>query len=204
MTPYIVGITGGSASGKTSFLRSLMDAFQPHEICLISQDNYYRDNEFIPRDANGIENYDLPQTIDHLTYATHIEALRNGQNVVQKEYVFNNPAATPRMLNFDSAPIIVVEGIFVFYFQEIFKQIDLKIFVDAHEHLMIKRRIIRDNLERGYDLADVLYRWEHHVAPSYARYIEPFKNDADIIVNNNTHFQKGLEVVTTYLKAKCL
>jgi uridine kinase len=202
MKPYIVGITGGSASGKTSFLKSLVNSFSEDEICLISQDNYYKNNEHIKKDENGIENYDLPETIDHITYAHHINELSKGKTVYQREYVFNNPNLVPKMLTFKSAPIIVVEGIFVLYFKEIFDQIDLKIFVDAKEHLMIKRRIIRDNLERGYDLADVLYRWENHVAPAYAKFIEPFKYEADIIVNNNTHFKKGLDVVTTYLKTK--
>lgn len=202
MTPFIVGITGGSASGKTSFLKSLVDLFEPDQICLISQDNYYKENRFIPKDINGVENYDLPETIDHISYANHIMDLKAGKTINQLEYVFNNPSVTPKLLEFKSAPIIVVEGIFVFYYPEIFKQIDLKIFVDAHEHLMIKRRIIRDNLERGYDLTDVLYRWEHHVASSYVRYIEPFKTESDIIVNNNANFHKGLDVVATYLKAK--
>jgi uridine kinase len=95
-----------------------------------------------------------------------------------------------------------VEGIFVFHFPEIAKLIDLKVFVDAKEHIKIKRRIIRDNNERGYDLDDVLYRWEHHVAPTYDKFIKPLRSEADLIINNHHRFDQGLEVLVSFLKTK--
>lgn len=202
MKPYIVGITGGSASGKTFFLHQLLEAFSKEEICLISQDNYYRTQEFVPKDQNNIENYDLPAAIDFELYAQHIEDLKNGKIVEHKEYVFNNPDVVPKTLTFKPAPIIVVEGIFVFHSQEVSRLLDLRVFIDAKEHVKIKRRIIRDNNERGYDLNDVLYRWENHVAPTYDKFIEPTKYEADIIINNNTHFEKGLAILTAFLKSK--
>ena len=202
MKPYIVGITGGSASGKTFFLHQLLEAFSKEEICLISQDNYYRTQEFVPKDQNNIENYDLPAAIDFVLYAQHIEDLKNGKIVEHKEYVFNNPDVVPKTLTFKPAPIIVVEGIFVFHSQEVSRLLDLRVFIDAKEHVKIKRRIIRDNNERGYDLNDVLYRWENHVAPTYDKFIEPTKYEADIIINNNTHFEKGLAILTAFLKSK--
>ncbi|WP_394996376.1 uridine kinase [Emticicia sp.] len=202
MKPYIVGITGGSASGKTFFLHQLLEAFSKEEICLISQDNYYRTQEFVPKDQNNVENYDLPAAIDFELYAQHIEDLKNGKIVEHKEYVFNNPDVVPKTLTFKPAPIIVVEGIFVFHSQEVSRLLDLRVFIDAKEHVKIKRRIIRDNNERGYDLNDVLYRWENHVAPTYDKFIEPTKYEADIIINNNTHFEKGLAILTAFLKSK--
>jgi uridine kinase len=200
--PYIIGITGGSASGKTFFMKSLIDSFGENEVTRISQDNYYRPIHEIPRDENGVENFDLPETIDHHLFAEHIAVLRAGREVHQKEYTFNNPLITPKILVFEPRPIIIVEGIFVFYFQDIARLIDLKVFVDAKEHVKIKRRIIRDNNERGYDLDDVLYRWEHHVAPTYDKFIEPLKSEADIIINNNSRFETGLEVLVGFLKKK--
>lgn len=200
--PYIVGITGGSASGKTYFLHQLLGAFSEDEVCLISQDNYYRTQEFVPKDQNNIENYDLPEAIDFELYAQHINDLKNGKVVQHKEYVFNNPHVVPKILTFKPAPIIVVEGIFVFHSQEVSKLLDLRVFIDAREHIKIKRRIIRDNNERGYDLTDVLYRWENHVAPTYEKYIEPTKYSADIIINNNLHFEKGLSILTSFLNTK--
>jgi uridine kinase len=200
--PYIVGITGGSASGKTFFLKSLLKAFSENEICLISQDNYYREQKHIPKDENGIENYDLPETIDFGLYASHISDLKNGKEVHQKEYVFNNPDVVPETLIFRPTPIIVVEGLFVFHSKEVSKLIDLKVFVDAKEHLKIKRRINRDIAERNLDLAMILYQWENHVAPTYEKFIEPTKYDADIVINNNHHFDNGLEILTAFLKTK--
>lgn len=200
-TPFIVGITGGSASGKTLFLKSLIDHFGSDEICLVSQDNYYKDRHLQPKDDNGIENFDTPQSIEFDEYARDIQALKNGQVVTRKEYTFNNPNVVPEILTFNPAKIIVVEGLFVFYFPELAKLLDLKVFIDAKDYVKLKRRIVRDNSERGYDLDDVLYRYEKHVAPTYEKYIEPFKYDADIIVPNNNKFDKGLKVLVSYLKS---
>lgn len=200
MKPYIIGITGGSASGKTFFLNSLLSHFSSEEVCLISQDNYYRSQEFVPKDENNIENYDLPESIDFELYAQHIQNLKDGIIVHQKEYTFNNPTVIPNILEFRPAPIIVVEGIFVFYSYHVSRLLDLKVFIDAKEHIKIKRRIIRDNNERGYDLEDVLYRWENHVAPTYEKFIEPSKYDADIVINNNRHFENGLKILSSYMQ----
>ena len=202
--PYLVGITGGSASGKTRFLTRLVKNIDPRQVCLLSQDNYYRDREDQPVDENGVHNFDLPHSIDGEAYARDILALKNGEKVVRKEYTFNNPDVEPQMLEFNPAPIIVVEGIFVLYYPEVAKLLDLKIFIDTKEHLKLKRRIIRDNEERGYDLEDVLYRYEKHVHPTYEQYIEPFKGDADLIIPNNSHFDNALEVVSTHLQAKVM
>jgi uridine kinase len=196
--PYLVGITGGSASGKTTFLRRLLAAFPERDICLISQDNYYhpRDQQF--RDEQGVENFDLPSSIDSLAYAADVRQLRTGQEVRRQEYTFNNPNVVPAELVFRPAPIVVVEGIFVFYFEEIAKLLDLKVYIDAQEHVKLHRRIVRDRDERGYDLQDVLYRY----TPTYEKYIQPFKADADIIIPNNRHFENGLAVLIGYLRNK--
>lgn len=197
--PYIIGITGGSASGKTFFLNSLLSQFKPEDVCLISQDNYYRTKDKVPKDENGIENYDLPEAIDFELFAQHIEELKAGQTVHHQEYNFNNVKAKTTMLEFKPAPIIVVEGIFVFYSYYVSRLLDLKVFIDAKEHIKIKRRIIRDNNERGYDLEDVLYRWENHVAPTYEKFIKPSKYDAHIVINNNSSFDNGLKVLMAYM-----
>ncbi|GGG17720.1 uridine kinase [Pontibacter amylolyticus] len=200
--PFIVGITGGSASGKTTFLNRLLASFSPENICLISQDNYYKDREHQTRDLNGVVNFDLPSCIDDEAYAQDILKLSQGESVFRKEYTYNNPNVVPRQLEFKPAPIVVVEGIFVFYFEEIAKLLDLKVYIDAKEYIKLQRRIVRDKVERGYDLDDVLYRYTHHVAPTYEKYIKPYKNDADIIIPNNEKFDRGLEVLTTFLNSK--
>jgi uridine kinase len=201
--PYMVGITGGSGSGKTYFLHKLISGFQKDEICLISQDNYYRPRHLQAIDAQGYHNFDLPEAIDANHFTKDIEALHNGQIVQKEEYTFNNPNKIPKQLIFTPTPIIVVEGLFVLYFPEIVAHLDLKIFIDAKSHIKIKRRILRDNVERGYDLHDVLYRYEHHVMPTYEKYIEPTKDTADLIIpNNEGTMERSLGVVRAFLATK--
>ena len=197
--PFIVGITGGSASGKTLFLERLLSSFEDGEVCLISQDNYYKPREMQPIDDHGVHNFDRPESIDFEEYAADIRKIQAGETVQREEYTFNNSAKTPKMLTFSAAPVVVVEGIFVLYYPELANLLDLKVFIDAKDHIKLKRRIIRDKVERGYDLDDVLYRYEQHVMPTYEKYIKPFMNDADLIVQN---FDKALEVIRTYLRAR--
>lgn len=200
--PFIVGITGGSASGKTLFLERLLSSFEPEEVCLISQDNYYKPRHLQPIDAQGVHNFDTPFSIDFEQYADDIRKIQAGEKVLREEYTFNNASKKPKILTFASAPVIVVEGIFVLYYPELADLLDLKIFLDAKDHIKLKRRIIRDKVERGYDLDDVLYRYEMHVMPTYEKYIEPFKNEADLIVPNNHSFDRALDVIRTYLRAR--
>ncbi|MDJ1481639.1 uridine kinase [Cytophagaceae bacterium YF14B1] len=200
--PFIVGITGGSGSGKTYFLNSLLKSFSSEEICLISQDNYYRPLEQQQLDSNGVQNFDLPEAIDHQLFGSHVKGLREGRTIQQKEYTFNKKDIEPQMLTFQPAPIIVVEGLFVLYYPEVANLLDLKIFIDAKEHIKLKRRIFRDNTERGYDLTDVLYRLEHHIVPAYEKYIAPLKHEADVIIPNNSHFKTALEMVILFLQSK--
>lgn len=200
--PFIVGITGGSASGKTLFLERLLSSFDPGEVCLISQDNYYKPRHLQPIDSQGIHNFDTPFSIDFEQYAEDIRNIQDGKTVYREEYTFNNSAKKPKLLTFVPAPVVVVEGIFVLYYPELAELLDLKIFIDAKDHIKLKRRIIRDKVERGYDLDDVLYRYEMHVMPTYEKYIEPFKSEADLIVPNNLNFDRALDVIRTYLRAK--
>lgn len=199
---FIVGITGGSASGKTLFLNSLLNAFNQGQICLISQDNYYKSQELQPKDENGIPNYDTPASLDFELFARDITLLKQGTEVRRPEYTFNNPNKEPRIITYTPSPIIIVEGIFVFYFPHVFQLLQLKIFIDAKEHVKLQRRIKRDREERGYDIDDVLYRYEKHVAPTYEKFIKPYKDEADLVVPNNTKFGTALDVVISHLKTK--
>jgi uridine kinase len=199
---FTVGITGGSGSGKTYFLQGLSARFKPEEICLISQDNYYKNRDQQPIDENGVTNFDLPTTIDRQAFHDDLGKLKSGHDVEKTEYTFNNPLAAPRQLRFRSAPIIIVEGLFIQYFEEISEELDLKIFIEAKDHVKLGRRIKRDQEERGYDIDDVLYRYQHHVMPVYESLIEPLKHRADIIIPNNSHFDRAIEVLCSFLRAK--
>jgi uridine kinase len=198
--PFTIGITGGSGSGKTYFLQGLASRFTADELCLISQDNYYKSRDLQPIDENGVKNFDLPGSIDRTIFRSDLVKLKAGQDVIKKEYTFNNPQAEPKMLTFKTAPIIVVEGLFVQYFEEIASELDLKIFVEAKDHVKLGRRIKRDQVERGYDVDDVLYRYQHHVMPVYESLIEPLKYNCDIVIPNNHHFENALSVLVGYLK----
>lgn len=200
--PFTIGITGGSGSGKTYFLQGLSACFGGHEICLISQDNYYKPRDQQPIDENGIKNFDLPVSIDREAFRHDLLILKSGQNVSKQEYTFNNPLAETRMLEFKSAPIIVVEGLFVQYFEEISNELDLRIFIEAKDHVKLGRRIKRDQVERGYDIDDVLYRYQYHVMPVYERLIEPLKHHADLVIPNNSKFERALDVLVAFLKTR--
>jgi uridine kinase len=202
LTSYTIGITGGSGSGKTYLIENLSKQFKPEEICLISQDNYYRSRDEQTEDTNGVKNFDLPSAIDHERFHRDLLILKSGGSVEKLEYTFNNPNATPKTILLKPAPIIIVEGIFVQYFNEIENELDLKIFIEAKDHVKLSRRIRRDNEQRGYDLDDVLYRYQYHVMPVYEKYIEPLKHSSDLVIPNNSHFDRAIEVLALSLKAR--
>ncbi len=197
--PLIIGITGGSGSGKTSFIKALREAFSTEQLCVISQDDYYRPLEDQTIDEEGIENFDLPRSIDKKAFTQDIKKLIAGEVVTRPEYVFNNTDAELKMLTFYPAPIIIVEGLFIFHYKKVRKLLDLKIFLHAKENLKVIRRIKRDRVERNYPLEDVLYRYERHVLPNFERYIQPYMEDADLVINNNRNFEQGLKVIKACL-----
>lgn len=200
MNRFIIGITGGSGSGKTSFIRQLKSRFSEEEVCFISQDDYYRPLKEQEADKQGIHNFDIPKSIDKKAFVEDIKRLMAGEVVVREEYTFNNPDAEKKMLIFRPAPVIIVEGIFVLHFKKVRKLLDLKVYLYAKENLKVIRRIRRDQVERNYPLDDVLYRYQHHVLPTYEKYILPYKDEADLVINNNHHFEMGMEVLTGFLK----
>lgn len=170
-------------------------------MCLISQDHYYKAIHLQQRDGNGIENFDLPESIDREAFYQDILKLQAGNTLYKKEYTFNKPSAEAKELVFAPAPILIVEGLFVQYFEEINGLLDLRIFMEAKTHLTVARRIRRDALERGYDMNDVLYRFEHHVMPIYETIIEPLKYRADFIIPNNGKIETAVRVLAGYLKS---
>ncbi|WP_026210266.1 uridine kinase family protein [Flexithrix dorotheae] len=202
MHPFLIGITGGSGSGKTYFLNKLLERVGKETVTLLSQDNYYRPMHLQKKDENGVENFDLPESIDDKWFAEDIAKLKAGKTIQLKEYTFNNPVVQPKTLVFKPSPVIIVEGIFVLHYPEVARQIDLKLFIEAKDMIKIKRRILRDNEERGYDLHDVLYRYEHHVMPAYEKYIGIHKRDADIVIYNDQKVNKALDVMETFIKSK--
>lgn len=199
MKRLLIGITGGSGSGKTSFIRDLSTHFPKSDLCIISQDDYYRPEEEQVADPEGVTNFDLPNSIDAAAFVADVDRLASGKPVSRPEYTFNNAYANPKLIVLDPAPIIIVEGLFVFYLPEMRNRLNLKIYLHAKENLKVIRRIKRDRVERNYPLEDVLYRYENHVLPAFERYIRPFRDEADIVVNNNQDYERALTVMKGYL-----
>jgi len=194
--PFVIGIAGGSGSGKTFFLHCFLNHFNPNEVCLVSQDDYYIPVGEMTAEENKLYNFDLPATIDDELFLKDINQLLDGGIVYKKEYTFNNPNATPKILEIRSAPILIVEGLFILHFKEIAERLDLKIFIDTEEEIALKRRLKRDLIERGYSEEDILYKWFNHVVPAYQEYLLPYKNDCHKIITNNTHVAEDIIKIT--------
>lgn len=185
--PFIIGIAGGSGSGKTFFLNCFLHHFKQDEVTLVSQDDYYIPAGEMTQEENKLYNFDLPSTIDSEQFLRDIKQLMSGEVVYKKEYNFNNPLAVVKILEIKSAPIVIVEGLFILHFKEIAALLDHTIFVDADEQVALDRRIKRDGLERGYPEEDVLYKWHNHVVPAYKEYLLPYREQCNKVIMNNTN-----------------
>lgn len=196
--PYIVGITGGSGSGKTTILNKLSAGYSKKEMCIISLDNYYKPRSQQSYDENGVQNFDLFDSIDSTAFLRDIITLIGGESITREEYVFNNHLAEPGSITIEPAPVMILEGLFIMHMKDLKRLIDLKIFIEAKDGLKIIRRIKRDQTERNYPLEDVLYRYEAHVLPSYEKYILPYKHDVDMIINNNENTDAVVRILRNH------
>jgi uridine kinase len=198
---FVIGIAGGSGSGKTTFLRELMSHFSPRQVALVSQDNYYKSKEEQQIDENGVHNFDLPTSIDRVHFAHDMQLLRGGESIEKLEYNFNNPSWEPEKVVVHPAPVIIMEGLFVFHYDEIRSQLDYKVYIDAHHEERLKRRIDRDEKERGYPEHQVRYQWHNHVRPAEEQFVMPYVPECNLVVDNNVHFQEGLTTLIDIIKS---
>ncbi len=200
-TPYLIGIAGGSASGKTHLLRLLRQAFSEKEVCIISQDDYYKPVEDQIKDEKGFVNFDQPEAIDLDQFIIDVHKLSMGEMITRKEYTFNHPDKEPRLITFKPAPIVVVEGLFVLYSEAIKSLLNLKVFINANEEIKLQRRLKRDAEERAIPEEVILYQWHHHVYPAFLKYLLPHQREADIIITNNDNTEIGLGLLTDHIRA---
>ena len=186
--PYIVGVAGGSGSGKTFFLNCFLNHFSSDEVCLISQDDYYfRVGANMTAEENKLYNFDLPSCIDVEKFEEDIHKLISFETVYMEEYTFNNSNWQPKILENKPAPILIVEGLFIYHYDGIKPLFDYKIFIDAQTEIALERRLNRDLIERGYSEEDILYKWHNHVMPSYEEYLLPHKAICDMVIDNSVN-----------------
>ncbi|MEN3041680.1 MAG: uridine-cytidine kinase [Bacteroidia bacterium] len=183
--PYWVGITGGSASGKTYLLELLRQALPPDKVTFLSTDHYYKDIQEQPRDPDGRINFDRPESINHEKLYADLLKLRRGESVTQREYTFNQVGKEPRILTFEPAPILIAEGLFLFYWAHIRDLFDLRIFMEASEPYRFIRRLQRDQRERGYDVDFITHQYLTQVLPAYEQYVAPLRRYAHLIIQNH-------------------
>lgn len=198
--PFLVGIAGGSASGKTYLLNSLLEHFKEDQICLISQDHYYKPMHMQLVDENGEINFDLPEGIERDLLFKDVKSLLEGNSITKQEYTFNVFEQEPRLLEIKSAPIIVIEGLFIFHFKELFEKFDFKVFVDADHDIKLNRRLMRDQKERGYTEDMILYQWYNHVMPAYEQFLLPYKDECQFIIHNNDNIEEEIHNLSSILK----
>lgn len=197
---YWVGITGGSASGKTYLLNVLRAALPPDKATFISMDHYYKDREQIPREPDGQINFDKPHAIDFDKFYQDLLALRRGEAVQQREYTFNNPLLEPRILTFRPAKVVVVEGLFLFYSEPIRALFDLRIFMEAEEPLRFLRRLARDQEERGYPAEVIIQQYLGQVLPAYQQFVEPLRRFAHVVIYNSyDDLSPAVRLITDHL-----
>ncbi len=199
--PYIVGIIGGSGSGKTSFVNRLKQELDT-QVSYLSLDNYYLPREQQVEDTNGVRNFDRPESILFEELYNDIISLQNGQSVKRNKYTFNNAQAKTELVKVNPSKIIIIEGLFLLHYKKVKRLLDLKVYIHARDELKLIRRIRRDKDERNYPIEDVTYRYEHHVMPSYRSYIEPYRGEADIVINNNVSYEKGLTILIHHLESQ--
>lgn len=193
---FLVGLAGGSASGKTTFIREISKKFEDNQVCVISQDHYYKGLSEQLRDENGIVNFDHPSGINFTRIKKDIRKLLKGKPVDIVEYTFNNPEIFPKQITYQPAPIILLEGLFVFADKGLNAMYDYRLYIDADEDVTLDRRLKRDTTERGMTLDEVMYQWDNHVKPAYDQFLKPHKKDSDYVIHNTDNFDDCLTHVT--------
>ncbi len=180
----VIGIAGGTGSGKTTVVNNILQQLNAEGVNVLSQDNYYHDNHQLSLSEREALNYDHPKSIDFELLVKHVKALKRGENIEQPLYSFVTHSRTGDYVTVEPKNVLIVEGILVLTNQELLKEFDLKVFVHADSDERLIRRIKRDTQERGRDLHEVLHRYQTTLKPMHQEFIEPSKNEADLIVPN--------------------
>ncbi|WP_262316314.1 uridine kinase [Lacticaseibacillus parakribbianus] len=198
--PIVIGVTGGSASGKTSVSRAIFDHFSGHSLLLLEQDSYYKHSD-LPFEQRRLINYDHPLAFDTPLLHQQLRELIAGRPVDKPVYDYADHNRSTQVVHVEPKDVIIVEGILILADEELRNLMDIKVYVDTDDDIRIIRRIRRDMKERGRDLDDIIRQYLKTVKPSYHQFIEPTKRYADIIVPEGGSNSVAIDLLVTKIKA---
>lgn len=197
----VIGIAGGTGSGKTTVVRKIIESLPKDEVTVIPQDCYYKDNAHIPLEERLKMNYDEPASIEWELLCRHLDLLRNGENVEMPTYDFLTCARMKETVTLRPREVVVVEGILVLTDRQLREQMDVKVFVDADADERLIRVISRDCIERGRTPQMVIDRYRETLKPMHELYIEPSKRYADLIVPQGGNNNVAIKLLTDYIRS---
>lgn len=197
----IIGIAGGTGSGKTTVVRKIIESLPKDEVAVIPQDCYYKDNAHITLDERLKMNYDEPASIEWSLLANHVRELKEGKAIEMPTYDFITCSRLRETIHVEPRDVVVVEGILVLTDKELRDMMDVKVFVDADADERLIRVIHRDCIERGRTPKMVIDRYEETLKPMHELYIEPSKRYADLIVPQGGHNNVAIKLLTDYIRS---
>lgn len=196
----IIGIAGGTGSGKTTVVKKIISELPKGQVSVLSQDNYYKDNTGLSMKERDAINYDHPNSIDFDLLIEHIKSLKSGNDIDQPVYSYALHNRLDEKTYTRATKVIVVEGILIYAVQALRELFDVRLFVDTPSDERLIRRIRRDIEERGRDVEEVLSRYESTLRPMHEQFIEPYKRYADIIVPEGGNNQVAIRVLSKTIK----
>lgn len=199
---FIVGVSGGSGSGKTTFCRKLVARLGEDRVLHLSQDRYYRDLSHLTPEERDRVNFDHPRALQFDLLCEHLKQLKQGQPVEIPSYDFATHTRRSELERAESRPVILIEGILIFSQPEIFEQLQTSVFVDAPEAVRLARRIRRDIAERSRTKESVEAQFFETVAPMHNQFVEPCKTRSEQIVSGERPFDESIERLVEKLKEK--
>ncbi len=200
MRPLVIGLAGGTGSGKTTVAAALVETAGRARVALLPQDAYYRAQPHVPLAARARTNYDEPSAFDHDLLLEHIEALVHREAIERPIYDFARHDRSDRTLRVTSAPIVIVEGILVLHDAALRERLTLKVFVDAPADERFIRRLERDVRDRGRSAESVIEQYRRTVKPMHDLFVEPSKQHADLIVPEGAANQVALDVLRAFVR----
>ena len=194
---FLIGIAGGTGSGKTSLSKAISSNFNSKEIQIIQQDSYYKDLSHLTLKERSTNNFDHPNSLDFILMKKHLTKLSNGKKIKMPEYDFTTHTRKKTTHDFSPPKIIILEGIFVLYDHEIRNLLNLKIFVKTEDDIRIMRRIKRDVNKRKRSLISVIEQYEKTVRPMHKKFVEETMSFADIIIPEGSHNKAAIDLIKT-------